>query len=210
MRYGPSVNQGAPVRSSVQRAPGLRERLRRATQPAHRRLEAALALLDEPVSPTRILGILQRFYGFHAVWEPALESAVPATFLLPRRKLALLEQDLRILGMTDAWLRNAPSCRAARDLCGSEAAAAGSLYVMEGGTLGGQVITRALEHTVGFPGRLNYWNPYGADTSRRWTETVSYLEALPASCADEAVASAVRCFKVLNSWLLEGQCETFG
>ncbi len=188
--------------------PSLRERLRNATQPAHRRLEAALGLLEEPVSPARIRRTLQRFYGFHAVWEPALAPVVPAPLLLPRRKLTLLEQDLRILGTTDDWLRRAPLCRAAGELCRSEAAAAGSLYVVEGGTLGGRVILRALEHTAWFaPQRPSYWNPYGSETGRRWTETVAYLEALPAAYAGEAIASAIACFELLHSWLLEGHRE---
>lgn len=194
-----------------ERSSGLRERLKRATLPAHQRLEESLGLLKAPLAPGRIFRTLQRFHGFHAAWEPALVPVVPAQLLLPRLKLSLLEQDLRGLGATEASLGNAPTCYVARRLCRNEAAAAGSLYVMEGGSLGGQVIVRALEHTGWFsPRRPSYWNPYGADTGRRWTETVAYLESLPAGCADEAVASAIACFELLHSWLLEDQRRTHG
>lgn len=186
----------------------MREQLKSATYAAHQRLENALGLLQEPISRGRILRTLQRFYGFHAVWEPALEAAIAAPFLLPRRKLSLLEQDLRTLGVSEDWLFTAPTCWAAASLCGNEAAAAGSLYVMEGGTLGGQVIIRALEGSPWFPpGGLRYWNPYGADTGRRWTETVAYLDSLPDDFAEEAVATANACFDLLESWLMQGHRE---
>jgi heme oxygenase len=82
---------------------------------------------------------------------------------------------------------------------------------MEGGTLGGQVIVRALGHTGWFsPQRPSYWNPYGADTGRRWTETLAYLETLPVACADQAVASAIECFELLQTWLPREQRATFG
>lgn len=190
---------------------GLRARLRRATQPAHRQLEAALGLLEDPVTAHRILGTLQRLHGFHAAWEPALAPVVPAPVLLPRLKLPLLEQDLHVFGATKESLHNAPACHAAALLCRNPAAAAGTLYVMEGGTLGGQVIVRSLEHTGWFSSRRpSYWNPYGADTGRRWSETVTYLESLPDRCADEAIASAIACFELLQSWLLQEQRATLG
>jgi heme oxygenase len=192
-------------------APGLRDRLRQATQPAHQRLEVALGLLDQPVSPNRILSTLQAFHGFHAVWEPALALVLPAALLAPRLKLGLLERDLRLLGVPEASIRSSPTCGAAQMLCRSEAAAAGSLYVMEGGTLGGQVIVRELAHTGWFSKeRASYWNPYGSDTGRRWTETLAYLESLPAAWADEAIASAIACFELLQSWLLQEQRATLG
>lgn len=190
--------------------PDLRDRLREATQPAHQRLEAALGLLDEPVSPRRIVRTLLGFHGFHVVWESALESVLPARITGPRLKLALLERDLRRLGVPEESLSQGPRCRAARSLCRSEAAGAGSLYVMEGGTLGGQVIVRALAQTGWFPAqRPSYWNPYGADTGRRWKETVAYLETLPPHFADEAVASAIACFELLQSWLLQEERASF-
>ena len=189
----------------------LHDRLRTATRESHANVEATLDLLATPASPAHILQTLQRFYGFHAAWEPALRSVIPAPVLQPRLKTALLEQDVLDLGCAASWFLHAPLCQAARNLCNSEAAAAGSLYVMEGATLGGQVIGRALADAPWLPPHgLRYWNPYRNDTGRRWTETLKYLEGLPEKSADETIQSADACFGLLLSWFTEGAHESVG
>jgi len=181
----------------------LRARLREATQPAHLRLEAGLRLLEEPLNEARVLRLLARFHGFHAAWEPALRGVIPAHLLKARLKLPLLERDLRILGAADDFLRGLPACLEAASFCRSEASAAGSLYVLEGSTLGGKVINRLLSGAPWYPARgLAYWDPYGADTGKRWKETLGYLESLPPGWSDEVIASACATFDLLHSWLL--------
>lgn len=180
----------------------LRARLREATQPAHTRLEAVLRLSEEQPAQAAILHLLARFHGFHTTWEPALKGVVPDHLLIARRKLPLLEHDLRILGAGDDFLHGLPACPDAPSLCRGEAGAAGSLYVMEGSTLGGRVISRLLSHTPWYPQEgLTYWDPYGADTGARWRETLAYLESLPAGWSDQVVASACATFAMLESWL---------
>ena len=180
----------------------LRARLREATLPAHARLEASLDLLGEPVSSERIIWLLGRFHGFHATWEPALKTVVPESVLRPRLKLSLLQHDLRRLGADEEQLRDLPVCRAATALCQCEAAAAGALYVLEGSTLGGQIISRSLKGNAWYPSEgLRYWNPYETNTGQRWKETLAYLESLPTIWAEEAVDSAIGAFKLLESWL---------
>jgi len=181
----------------------LRARLREATQPAHLRLEAGLRLLEEPLNEARILRLLARFHGFHATWEPALRGVIPAHLLNVRVKLPLLERDLRSLGAADDFLRGLPACLEAVSCCRSEASAAGSLYVLEGSTLGGRVINRLLSGAPWYPaGGLAYWDPYGADTGKRWRETLVYLESLPPDWSDEVIASARATFDLLHSWLV--------
>jgi heme oxygenase len=183
----------------------LRARLREATQPAHSRLEASLRLLDESATEADIRRLLGRFHGFHAAWEPALKGVVPDHLLDPRLKLPLLEHDLRSLGVADDLLHDLPACPGALSLCRGKAGAAGSLYVMEGSTLGGRVINRLLSKAPWYPMKgLTYWDPYGADTSLRWKETLDYLESLPATWSGEVVASAHATFVLLQSWLVPG------
>jgi len=183
----------------------LRSRLREATAPAHRRLEAALDLSAANLRRDRLIALLGRFHGFHAGWEPALRRVVPASIAGPRLKLSLLQDDLRRLGLDETTLRALPVCADTAVLCASEAAAAGSLYVLEGSTLGGQILQRSLRTHDWYPAEgLRYWNPYGAHTGQRWHETVSYLEARPARQGDETVNAAVSTFVLLESWLLAG------
>jgi heme oxygenase (biliverdin-IX-beta and delta-forming) len=170
---------------------------------AHARLEAALDLLAAPIAADRIVRLLERFHGFHAAWEPALKGRVPDSLLEPRLKLPLLEHDLRCLGVGDERLLALPQCHDAVGLCATEADAAGALYVLEGSTLGGRIISRSLQAAPWHPPqRLRYWNPYGEDTGRRWSETLAYLRTLPASQSGAIASSASATFDLLHAWLV--------
>lgn len=156
-----------------------------------------------PLALGRTIRLLERFHGFHAAWEPALDGRVPDLLLGPRLKLPLLRHDLRCLGVDDRRLLALPRCERAAGLCETPAAAAGALYVMEGSTLGGRIISRSLQAAPWHPPqRLRYWNPYGDDTGRRWSETLAYLDSLSPVDADAAVLAAVTTFDVLQAWLL--------
>ena len=169
----------------------------------HTRLEGALDLLATPIDADRIVRLLERFHGFHAALEPALKGLVPEALLAPRRKLPLLQNDLRCLGVSEAGLLALPVCRQAADLCDSRAGAAGALYVMEGSTLGGRIISRCLQAAPWHPPQhLQYWNPYGDQTGARWAESLAYLQSLPRADADAIARSAVATFSVLQAWLL--------
>jgi heme oxygenase len=187
----------------------LHARLKEATRAAHARLEAALGILATPLALERIIRLLERFHGFHAAWEPALAGRVPDLLLRPRLKLPLLQHDLHCLGVAEQQLLALPSCERAAGLCASHAAAAGTLYVMEGSTLGGRIISRSLRAAPWHPPQsLQYWNPYGDDTGRRWSETLAYLESLPPADDDAVVSSAIDTFDVLHDWLLPHAAPT--
>lgn len=185
----------------------LHARLRDATQPAHSRLEASLGLLNEPAA-VRILHLLGRFHGFHASWEPAVQKVLPDRLSNDRLRLPWLEHDLRSLGVSDAHIRALPACPDAVLLCQDEASAAGSLYVLEGSTLGGRVINRRLSTAPWYPPNgLTYWEADGPSTGGRWKETLEYLERLPAGWSNAIVASACATFALLQSWLVAGSVD---
>ena len=47
---------------------------------------------------------LERMHGFFRVWEPwVAASAIEPALFAPRRKLGLIETDLRGLGVADPW-----------------------------------------------------------------------------------------------------------
>ncbi len=170
--------------------PDLLRRLRDETAVAHRRLEDELDLLS--AGPGRFRAVLEGFHGFHRVWEPAM-----GTVIGERARLAVLERDLQGFGLTAAQIAALPRCHEASTLAQSPAGALGSFYVMEGSTLGGQVISRA-------PGAagLGYFNPYGGETGAMWRRFRSWLEAQAAPLDQaEIVAGAVATFEVLRRWL---------
>lgn len=174
--------------------------LRQATAAAHERLEHALDLLSEPLSRARFAHVLSRFHGFHRVWEPAMADTLadPAMFA-PRRRLSHLEADLERLGVDPSAL---PVCDDAARLA-QGAGAIGSLYVMEGSTLGGQVIARALAKADWAPeGGLSYFQPYGARTGVMWRAFGDYADArTPPQDRGAVVSRAVETFDVLRLWL---------
>lgn len=78
----------------------------------------------------------------------------------------------------------------------------GAMYVVEGSTLGGQVITRQLDR-AGIPLR-RYFMGYGERTGPMWKTFCRLLpEAALAADQDEIVASACLTFKRLDQWITQ-------
>lgn len=179
-------------------------RLRAATADAHGGLERSLDLLGRVGDRQRFVRVLERFFGFHLAWERAIRQH-PAirVFHEPRSRLPHLRRDLSALGRTHAELARLPLCVAAAGLAKDEAGAIGSIYVMEGSTLGGQVIARALASADWRPaGGLTYFEPYRARTGEMWRGFGVWAETSLA--ADDHVAAAGganRTFSLLQEWL---------
>lgn len=182
----------------------LHARLREATSQAHQQLESLLGLLDSPMSYTRFVAVLMRFHGFHRVWEPALEQALGNdSFTVPRRRLSLIEHDLRALDIDDLDIEALPVVPEAAQLCRTLDGALGSLYVMEGSTLGGRVITRRLMEDADWCPEegLLYFHPYGDLTGERWRQTLALLELVPPERHEAVVDGALETFALLLQWL---------
>ena len=180
--------------------------LRHATAEAHQRLENCLNLLAQPACEARFRWVLGRFWGFHAVWEPALQAQIDlAEIVAGRVRLALLGADLAWLGLLPEQCQALPRCTEADRLCSTREAALGSLYVMEGSTLGGKVIARHLAAAAWAPAEgLRYFNPHGDATGRMWRKLQSDLEAAAAKGGAVAItAGAVAAFDLLTEWLGE-------
>ncbi len=180
----------------------LMERLRQATAQAHEGLDRALDLF--PLETARIAALLGGFLSFHRAWEPAL-TAHPhlAALFEGRSRIALLEADLAALGVDEQARAALEPCPQAARLAADPRQALGSLYVMEGSTLGGQVISRALARAGGFPpAGLAYFNPYGAEVGVRWRAFGAAAQAMtPAWAYGRVEVGALACFALLTDWL---------
>jgi heme oxygenase len=178
--------------------------LRVQTRTHHEALERSLALLEPPLSRDRFLRVLQRFFSFHKVWEPAIATHESLrAFHISRHRLPLLRRDLLAMGMPARDIDTLPPCEDARTLAAHEAEAIGSLYVMEGSTLGGQIISRALaQEAWAPPGGLAFFNPYGDDTGRMWRAFKAFAEQMATTRdKDRIIAGAQRTFDLLNRQL---------
>ncbi|WP_222182105.1 biliverdin-producing heme oxygenase [Geminicoccus harenae] len=174
--------------------PTILDRLRAETSADHAVLEARLDLLASPLDLDHLRRVLRAFHGFHAAWEPMVEALLGERFR-PRRRLGLLAADLRLLGDRDG-LPPRPDLAPLPD----QASAWGSLYVLEGSTLGGAVIAKALARS-GVAG-LGYFNPHGRKTMGNWQAFRSELTAAVTPGDEPAALAAARAtFARLIQWL---------
>jgi heme oxygenase len=184
-------------------------RLRRETRPHHDAVEAQLGLFDRPVTLDSYRSLLHKFWGFYKPVEARIDAVADwPTLGLDwdrRRKVPLLERDLADLGVGPVLL-DGLECTALPDLQ-SVPEALGCLYVLEGSTLGGQVITRHLEGLNGGPFPTAFFSSYGENLGQMWKSFGEFLTSYSAAWAvdDEIVRSACATFDTLTAWLAAGE-----
>ena len=173
----------------------------------HHRLEAQLALLDPQLSIHRYQQVLQAFYGFYAPVEAGLArlaAAGPPLGFPLRARAALLESDLLALGASRPELAELPRCADLPRLSCREDLA-GCLYVLEGASLGGQVIAPVLQRRLGLAkgSGASFFAGDAEATAARWTGVLGWLEGLSGTGArsDEIVAAACATFQALGRWV---------
>lgn len=158
------------------------ERLRTSTRSNHDRLEAVAAsdkLANGALSAAEYIKLLKANYLAHRQLEAAV-LALPGmeTLLVGRQKTALLEADLQQAGIATAavWEQLNPLLSAPQPE--NRYQALGMQYVMEGATLGGVVILKALQqhpHLQDYH-PFHYYGCYGGDTGRRWSSFKQLLQ----------------------------------
>lgn len=140
----------------------------------------------------------------HLAWEPRLASeARVAEIAAGRSRLAHLAGDLARLGIGTEQIALARPCPLVADLPSGGMAALGALYVIEGSTLGGEVIARTLRQASWVPPHgLTSFRPYGAAAGRMWREFKDTARRLtPPESWREVEAGAVGMFDLLRRWL---------
>ncbi|VXC06262.1 Heme oxygenase [Burkholderia sp. 8Y] len=186
----------------------LLSRLKQETAACHSRLEHALDLMRDGLLRDEYIALLERFYGYVAPWEDAVGACLHASlhpFFDERRKAPLLAADLAALcgdstAVDSIMFADASSLPLIDDL----GSAFGSLYVMEGSTLGGRFIAPHVAKQLGLaPGAGNaYFDGYGPRTGSMWNafrETAAAI--VPETQYDAAVRAAVETFDTLHDWL---------
>ncbi len=191
------------------------QRLKQATAARHVAIESRSVLLDPALSHAGYHACLQRFFGYYAPLELGLlrSKAWHAAGLCydDRHKTPQLLQDLAALGATPAELAQTPLCQALPGL-GSTARIFGCLYVIEGATLGGQIVSRHLQASLGVTPQSGgaFFSGYGQHTGSRWKAFGMQLSsfALASGLDDEIIASANDTFETLDRWLYPTTLQT--
>lgn len=183
--------------------------LKSATNDLHHRLDThplLLKLLARDLTEQTYCQILQLFHGYYAAAEERLlgddSQLAGSTFdVRAARKSHLLQQDLATFAQPLSDIR----CNDLPDMS-SMSAALGCLYVLEGSTLGGQMIAKFLRRSLGLDAANGaaFFNGYGADTYGNWERTRQFIEAQSQDetfVHSDALVAAQATFSSLERWL---------
>lgn len=188
----------------------LLDRLKSETLLQHQRIEATL---PPPENRGEYENRLIGFLGFVAPWENKISAALHEypEVIEGRLKAELLRQDLRELGVEPSRFGPLMSSTALPPI-ESVPEALGSMYVMEGSTLGGQFIVRELRRTLGLaPEQCRYFSSYGSEVGRRWQDFRRQLLRFSDTENDEImVRSALQTFSALETWFSSSCAERVG
>ena len=184
------------------------KRLRSETADQHAAMESQLPLLDPTMPMSRYRNLLAKFYGYYSPLEERLRAANLWTDSgydwVARVKSPSLEADLLVLGEIPSLL---PLCEDLPVLT-TLPQVLGCLYVIEGATLGGQIITKHLQANLGVTpdSGAEFFSGYGDQTRQRWQEFGILLtdSAEQLNQDDVIVDSANATFKTLGDWLALG------
>jgi heme oxygenase len=182
--------------------------LRSATQSAHQRIERALPSFDPSLTRARYIGVLRAFHGFYVSFEPLCRRAAgPAGATLDlatRVKLPLLTADLSAMGHSPWHILTLPRCRNFPTVT-STSQAMGALYVIEGATLGGQLIRRHLLSVLDLDAGTGaaFFTGYGERTRDMWTRFAGHVDRAAGLDVDAMIVTAIETFDALERWFVE-------
>lgn len=186
-------------------AESLRNRLKSETKPFHRAVESAhyqRALSSGNLSLAQYARYLNILLGIHSQWETQCATypdwAQYGIRIEERSRIPQLHMDLAHMGIAVApavgvsWMP------------GSFAQAAGLMYVLEGSTLGGNILAERVPKI--FAGQVaaectHYFRAYGSETMRLWREYCDFLDRFGEAHADlqaECIAAASSAFTALE------------
>lgn len=178
------------------------QRLKEHTRNEHREAEDTLELFRSDFSILEYGALLQNFAEFYAPLETHLQACPGLTRLGfdygSREKLPWILEDLNHLGILP------PDLSAIRGELHPTTLPEilGCLYVIEGSSLGGQVIVRWLAPQLGLSvdRGLKFFGSWGRDVKAMWQELQTFLREHLVSEKDQscAVESAKRTFQALT------------
>jgi heme oxygenase (biliverdin-IX-beta and delta-forming) len=182
------------------------QNLRQATSSEHKGLEYELDLLRQSFTLAEYVALLRRFQLYLRHWEPLvldrLVREIPG-LMGPRMKLEAIEKDMQDLAFVEAAENIPPGLRPVLPELDTPAQAIGSMYVLEGSTLGGQILSRHFEKQLGVTRDrgCRYFSGYGQDTGMMWKSFCKALESRPARETAEMAEAAAETFRSLRIWL---------
>lgn len=189
----------------TQVSPDILECLRADTRSLHERVEKRVDLPRRCATKQAYRSLLVQMFGLHTAVETVLSRldwTNTGIDLAQRRKTHLIRADLTFLDGQD--MDSAPSCECVPEVR-TLAEGFGCLYVVEGSTLGGQMILRQLQRTLelGQGNGASFFASYGREVGSMWR---AFGEAAKAHCTTEirireAVGAAIATFQAFEGWI---------
>lgn len=185
-------------------------RLRTATRLAHKDMEtvpALVRLLAQDLTTDEYVAVLRQAGAFYLGLALRIEAALamnPAAHeFLDGARLHAMAADLSYFGFRELL----PAPGSVLPALGSEAAAIGALYMVEGSDLGGRVIAKRLSDSLGLTPETGgrFYGGHDANSTRvRWLRFCDLLQLTAGQDAEAAAAmidGAGSAFRHLEAWM---------
>ena len=161
--------------------------------------------MSDDLTREHYVACLKRVYGMVAAWEDAAVTSAPdwmETLVAERSREDLLKRDLRYFGVAVEELKR-PLLPELTDT----PTILGAMYVMEGSTLGGQLIARHVEQVLGLTdGRgSEFFRGHRDRTGPMWKEFCEVLRTqVPEDESDTVIRAAKSMFAAFGTWMRLG------
>lgn len=169
--------------------------LRAATRDVHARAEERLDVLHRCRDRHAYVQLIQGLHSVYAPLEDAVQACPATVATVPdwaeRRKTPWLDEDLAALGVAPAPPSAAPAVRRAEDVVGT-------VYVMEGATLGGAVVLRSLT-ALPVPPPHRFFTAYAVRRQEMWRSFRQHVARLEVTALDRGIVvdAATRTFEAV-------------
>lgn len=187
----------------MEHKPAVMMTLKESTMDLHKEIEQYMPVFRSDFDVPKYQALLEKMYSFYSPFEKNLQSSLESQgvsdFYRDRFKTPRLEADLHSFNVR-------PPTQVAADLpeVKSLPALAGALYVIEGSSLGGQIISKHLHESLKLePEQIQFFGGYGPQTGKRWQEFQKWVGTLAFSEEETkvAVASARDTFRSMMNCL---------
>lgn len=185
------------------------QQLRSKTANSHQLIEQnsiSQSLMSQTVTMSQYAHYLKSMYGFVYGFEKMVFPLLKHYELLQiddRKKSHFIQDDLALMNHSSAQPYIDDELFITHYQTAS--AALGGMYVLEGSTLGGQIINKHLSKILGdfVVGKTTYLTAYAGQTGSMWKTFLQLLCEAGASTGneDEIIDSAVNTFSLLNNCL---------
>lgn len=191
--------------------PQIMTRLQQDTRKQHDQTEQnrlLSQLMRDDVTHDHYRTVLHKFYGFLNPVEHKISTSKSAAHieldLSHRQRAGLIVRDLKALGASETDIDALPLCDNLPEF-ETVPELLGWLYVLEGSTLGGQIISRHLQKTLHVTPETGgaFFYSHGAEVGKMWKEFMTMMDRYTArnGHADRIVDAAQQAFRRFDEWL---------